>query len=152
TTSVARASSCARGGARWLADQSQVTKLTLNFTLWHWYQIVAMMKRWRRRSQPLFSQVVHNVWTLVLVAWVAGSLKRSLSDALRARGQHAAPLMLDNPDALDFFSPDGRCLVRLLSTSLGYGVVLYQLTVPYSLAVRSTKPPADYGPCGPRYC
>ncbi|CAN8022870.1 unnamed protein product, partial [Ixodes persulcatus] len=113
---------------------------------------VAMMKRRRRRSQPLFSQVVHNVWTLVLVAWAAGSLKRSLSDALRARGQHAAPLMQDNPDALDFFSPDGRFLVRLLSASLGYGVVLYQLTVPYALAVRGTKPPADYGPCGPRCC
>lgn len=109
-------------------------------------------ERWRQRSQPLVSQVLHNVWTLVLVAWAAGSLKRSLSDALRARGQHAAPLMLDNPDALGFFSPDGRCLVRLLSASLGYGVVLYQLTVPYALAVSRTKPPAAHAPCGPRYC
>ncbi|CAN7994820.1 unnamed protein product [Ixodes hexagonus] len=102
-------------------------------------------------------QVAHSAWTLVLVAWAVGALKRSLTDALRARlpkdrTQLMASLMCDNPDALGFFSPDGRCLVRLMAASLGYGVVLYQLTVPYSASTRTAMTPTALAPYGPRYC
>ncbi|CAN7994321.1 unnamed protein product [Ixodes pacificus] len=101
-------------------------------------------------------QMVHSVWTLALVAWAAEAFEGSLTNAVRARipaggGHDMAPLLRDYSDALGFFKPDGRCLVRLLAASLGYGVVLYQLTVPYVASTRSQRNSTEHASFGPRY-
>ncbi|KAM7293394.1 uncharacterized protein ISCGN_026524 [Ixodes scapularis] len=101
-------------------------------------------------------QMVHSVWTLVLVAWAAVAFEGSLTNGVRKRmpvgsGQDMAPLLRDYSDALGFFKPEGRCLVRLLAASLGYGVVLYQLTVPYAASTRRQKNSTEHASFGPRY-
>ncbi|KAM7293527.1 uncharacterized protein LOC115331549 [Ixodes scapularis] len=100
--------------------------------------------------------MVHSVWTLVLVAWAAVAFEGSLTNGVRKRmpvgsGQDMAPLLRDYSDALGFFKPEGRCLVRLLAASLGYGVVLYQLTVPYAASTRRQKNSTEHASFGPRY-